>query len=173
MEPGLDWNMWLGPAPVRPYNSILSPRGVHNHYPLWRDREFGTGGVGDWGAHHVDIAQWGLGMDDSGPVEIRFTDNEATLIYNNGIKAIQKDEGFGVHFFGSDGEVIVNRGLFKVIIKGRTISEFIQKETAGTSLAAEIEKAEKALHQYLKGLRLPCNANQTSRFPSTRHNLSL
>jgi hypothetical protein len=33
-EPGLDWNLWLGPAPMRPYNSILSPRGVHSHFPL-------------------------------------------------------------------------------------------------------------------------------------------
>ncbi len=36
MEPGLDWNLWLGPAPRRPYNSILSPRGVHKHFPNWR-----------------------------------------------------------------------------------------------------------------------------------------
>ena len=33
MEPGLDWDLWLGPAPLRPYNSILSPRGVHKHFP--------------------------------------------------------------------------------------------------------------------------------------------
>ena len=33
MEPGLDWDLWLGPAPMRPYNSILSPRGVHKHFP--------------------------------------------------------------------------------------------------------------------------------------------
>src|SRR6185369_4968770 len=70
-EPGLDWNMWLGPAPMRPYNSILSPRGVHKHFPDWRNyREYGGGMVTDWGAHHFDIAQWGLGMDESGPVEI-------------------------------------------------------------------------------------------------------
>ena len=36
MEPGLDWDLWLGPAPKRPYNSILSPRGVHKHFPAWR-----------------------------------------------------------------------------------------------------------------------------------------
>jgi predicted dehydrogenase len=36
MEPGLDWDRWLGPAPMRPYNSTLSPRGVHDHYPAWR-----------------------------------------------------------------------------------------------------------------------------------------
>ncbi|MBL4886368.1 MAG: Gfo/Idh/MocA family oxidoreductase [Planctomycetaceae bacterium] len=35
MEPGLDWERWLGPAPMRKYSSILSPRGVHNHFPAW------------------------------------------------------------------------------------------------------------------------------------------
>src|ERR1035437_6685720 len=68
MEPGLNWDMWLGPAPQRPYNSVLSPRGVHTHFPDWRNyREYSGGMMTDWGAHHFDIAQWGLGMDDSGP----------------------------------------------------------------------------------------------------------
>ncbi len=146
MEQGLDWNMWLGPAPYRPYNSILSPRGMHDHYPKWRSyREYGTGGVGDWGAHHLDIAQWGLGMDESGPVEVRFINNEATLIYGNGIKVIHKNTGFGVHFFGSEGEVMVNRGKFKVIINGRTIASFTGPESTGTTCMAEVEKAEKQL----------------------------
>jgi predicted dehydrogenase len=146
IEPGLDWNMWLGPAPVRPYNSILSPRGVHNYFPKWRSyKEYGTGDVGDWGAHHLDIAQWGLGMDDSGPVEILFIDNEAVLIYPNGIKVIQKKTGFGIHFFGSDGEVMVNRGRFKVIVKGQTIASYTGIDTKETTCNAEVDKAEKLL----------------------------
>ena len=61
-EPELNWDFWLGPAPQRPYNSVLSPRGVHNHYPNWRHyREYGGGAVTDFGGHHFDIAQWGLG----------------------------------------------------------------------------------------------------------------
>ena len=146
MEPGLDWNMWLGPAPVRPYNSVLSPRGIHDNYPDWRNyREYGTGGVGDWGAHHLDIAQWGLGMDDSGPVEIRFIGKEAALVYSNGITVIRRENGFGVHFFGSDGEVMVNRGTFKVIVKGETIASYTGSESKGTTCQAEVEKAEKLL----------------------------
>lgn len=146
MEPGLDWNLWLGTAPVRPYNSVLSPRGVHNHYPLWRSyREYGTGGIGDWGAHHLDIAQWGLGMDDSGPVEVRFIGNEAALVYSNGITVIRRENGFGVHFFGNDGEVMVNRGRFKVIVKGQTIASFEGSGSKGTTCPAEVEKAEKLL----------------------------
>ena len=146
LEPGLDWNMWLGPAPLRPYNSILSPRGVHNHFPLWRSyREYGTGGIGDWGAHHLDIAQWGLGMDDSGPVEVRFIGDEAALVYSNGVTVIRRQGDFGVHFFGSDGEVMVDRGKFRVIVKGKTIASYSGTGDKHTNCPAEVEKAEKML----------------------------
>jgi predicted dehydrogenase len=118
MEPGLDWNFWLGPAPLRPYNSILSPRGVHDHYPAWRNyREYSGGGMTDWGAHHFDIAQWGLGMDDSGPVEIiPPEDPKATkgvrFLYANGVEMIHGNSG-GVLFIGDKGRILVNRGKFK------------------------------------------------------------
>lgn len=114
-EPGLDWERWLGPAPMRPYSSVLSPRGMHNHFPSWRNfSEFGGGGMTDWGAHHFDIAQWGLGMDKSGPVEIIPPENPKAssgvkYIYENGVELIHGGEG-GVTFFGTDGEIFVNRG---------------------------------------------------------------
>jgi predicted dehydrogenase len=120
MEPGLDWDMWHGPAPKRPYHSELSPRGVHKHFPHWRRyREFGGGMVTDWGAHHFDIAQWGLGMDDSGPVEILPASNpKATegvrLKYANGVEVLHKNNGFGVSFLGEKGKVLVNRGRFEL-----------------------------------------------------------
>ena len=51
MEPGLDWDRWLGQAPARPYNSVLSPRGVHTHFPAWRNyKEYSGGMMTDWGA---------------------------------------------------------------------------------------------------------------------------
>src|SRR3954468_1195367 len=114
-EPGLDWNFWLGAAPERPYNSILSPRGVHKHFPDWRNyREFGGGMVTDWGAHHFDIAQWGLGMDESGPVEIippkdPKAQKGLRYVYANGVEVLHATSG-GVLFIGSDGEILVNRG---------------------------------------------------------------
>jgi predicted dehydrogenase len=123
-EPGLDWNRWLGPAPMRPYNSVLSPRGVHDHFPNWRNyREFGGGMVTDWGAHHFDIAQWGLGFDDGGPVE--FTPAEkpsaqsgARFRYANGIEVIHVG-GNGVTFFGDKGKLYVNRGKFELSLDGQ------------------------------------------------------
>lgn len=120
MEPGLDWDTWLGPAPVRPYHSVLSPRGVHNHFPNWRAyREYSGGMMTDWGAHHFDIAQWGLGMDDSGPVEIIPPDDaNATTglryLYANGVEMIHDSSNSdGVTFIGSDGKIFVNRGKFR------------------------------------------------------------
>jgi predicted dehydrogenase len=107
--------------------------------------EYGTGGIGDWGAHHLDIAQWGLGMDDSGPVEVKFIGKEAALVYANGITVLRRENGFGVHFFGSEGEVMVNRGSFRVIVKGQTIASYVPSESKDTNCQAEVEKAEKLL----------------------------
>jgi predicted dehydrogenase len=118
MEPGLEWDRWLGQAPARPYNSVLSPRGVHKHFPNWRNyREYSGGAMTDWGAHHFDIAQWGLGMDESGPVEIIPPDDpKATkgvrYIYANGVEVVHGDSG-GVLFIGTEGKILVNRGKFK------------------------------------------------------------
>ncbi len=115
MEPGLDWDRWLGSSPMRPYSSVLSPRGVHTHFPAWRNfREYGGGGMTDWGAHHFDIAQWGLGMDESGPVEIIPPEKPSSgrgvrFVYANGVEVLHGGD-FGVEFIGEDGEIRVNRG---------------------------------------------------------------
>jgi predicted dehydrogenase len=149
MEPGLDWNLWVGPAQMRPYNSVLSPRGIHNHFPNWRKyREFGGGMVTDWGAHHLDIAQWGLGMDASGPVEVLppptpGAKRGAKLVYANGVTVEHKD-GFGIHFFGTDGEVKVNRGLFAFQRGKEVIADFSNRKEKRTSCAAQVQKAERA-----------------------------
>ena len=60
--PELDYDFWLGPAPYRPYN----PKHVHYNFRFFWD--YSGGQMTNWGAHHLDIAQWGLGMDESGPV---------------------------------------------------------------------------------------------------------
>jgi predicted dehydrogenase len=62
--PELDYEMWLGPAPYRPYNRHR----VHYYFRFFWD--YSGGQMTNWGAHHLDIAQWALGMDESGPVEI-------------------------------------------------------------------------------------------------------
>jgi predicted dehydrogenase len=155
MEPGLDWNMWIGPAKMRPYNSILSPRGVHKHYPNWRNyKEFGGGMVCDWGAHHLDIAQWGLGMDDSGPVEAlppekASSKKGAVLKYANGVTVHHKN-GYGAHFFGDKGEVKVNRGRLELILDGKKVAAHDRKDRS-SSLHRVLALAER---EYLKDAKI-------------------
>ena len=148
-EPGLNWNLWCGPAPLRAYSSVLSPRGIHNYFPAWRNyMEYGGGMVTDWGAHHIDIAQWGLGTDNSGPVEARppgdwkkwKSRRGAKLVYSNGT-TITHQSGFGVHFEGEDGDVKVNRGRFVFSLKGKEIAKF-EKRGDG-SLGSALQTAEK------------------------------
>ena len=118
-EPGLAWDLWLGPAPLRPYNSILSPRGVCQNFPEWRHyREYGSGGVGDWGAHHFDIVQWAFGYDDGGPVEFypAPTPNAQHGVhwrYANGTEVTHQN-GNGITFYGDKGKLYVNRGKFQL-----------------------------------------------------------
>ena len=138
---GLDWDMWTGPAPLRPYNSV---RASGDYGGGWRFvRDYSGGMMCDWGAHHFDIAQWGLGMDTSGPVEIFPPEGKdhpvLTYVYGNGISLYHMDgpgagkvpvptkRGVnGILFVGDEGWVEVNRGYF------RTGPEEIGKEPIGT-----------------------------------------
>lgn len=130
----VDWNMWLGPAMWRPYSDQLSPRGVNQFYPMfWRfDDDLGSGYNGDWGAHHLDIAQWGLDMDKSGPVKVICSElPHSTNLFHGGrrqfgMKMIfKKPYGdvelyhgpfgvWGTVFYGTNGIVAVNRGKIAV-----------------------------------------------------------
>ena len=113
----LDWDMWVGPAMWRPYNNDLAPHISFDGFPNWRYHSYyGGGGMTDWGAHHFDIAQWALGMDGSGPVEIYPPDGKdfkvLTYRYANGIP-MTRDNANGVLFEGTKGKVEVNRGYLK------------------------------------------------------------
>lgn len=67
---GLDWERWVGPAPMRPYNSLYH-RNPTPHSVFWAwCADFGLGAVTYEHAHFADNIQWALGMEESGPVEI-------------------------------------------------------------------------------------------------------
>jgi predicted dehydrogenase len=116
---GLNWDLWMGPNNVqRAYNNELAPAMDAAFWPKWRDyREFGGGGMTDWGAHMFDIAQWGLGMDESGPEELIYSEPGKGLVYKyaNGAELIHRPmEGKQhCHFVGTEGEVFVARGELK------------------------------------------------------------
>ena len=152
-NPNVDWNMWLGPAKWRPYSDQLAPRGVNKFYPMfWRfDDDLGSGYNGDWGAHHLDIAQWGLDMDDSGPYKIVCsTEPYSVDLFHGGRRQFgmhmlfkSKKDGsdidlyhgpfgvWGTVFYGTKGIVAVNRGKIAV--------------WAGTGLVTPTPEIRKAL----------------------------
>jgi predicted dehydrogenase len=115
MPDSLNWEFWLGPNQAQNYNHFLNPGLADDFWAKWRDyREFGGGGMTDWGAHMFDIAQWGLDMDDSGPVSINPPDKDhpfLTYTYANGITMTHEPNGNqGVTFVGKTGSVHVMRG---------------------------------------------------------------
>lgn len=130
---GLNWDLWLGQAPLVDY----IPERCHNNFRWWY--EYSGGKLTDWGAHHVDIGQWGIGMQESGPVSIDvvaadhpvpFEKGWPTVdtgyntavtfdvkaMFANGVEMRIRDAapelGFdnGVMFEGDKGRIFVNRG---------------------------------------------------------------
>lgn len=111
---GFDWDRWLGPTPWYPHNA---ERCSGSFSGGWRRiREYSGGMMTDWGAHHFDIAQWGMGMDGWGPVEILPPNlaEQGTLTYKyaNGV-TMERGGANGILFTGTEGRVEVNRGYFQ------------------------------------------------------------
>jgi predicted dehydrogenase len=117
---GLDWDFWLGPTPHIDY---VPEKCFYNFRWFY---EYSGGKMTDWGAHHLDIAQWALNMDSSGPIEVegtgegvdprplcynchpRFTAtyryaNGTTLRATDGLKEARNVNN-GIHFVGEEGK---------------------------------------------------------------------
>jgi len=149
VEPGLDWDLWCGPGPLVEYSPALSPRGLHDHFPAWRSTwEFGGGAIMDWGAHHIDIAQWALNRDGSGPVEVRAPRNPkekrgGQLVYSDGT-VLTHMNGRGMSFYGTEGEVHVNRGRFEFLLGDKIVHKFWDKQVdKATSMEREVTLTER------------------------------
>ena len=130
----VDWEMWIGPAVYNEFNSVLSPPLEEDVFPNWRKyKEYGNGWTADWGAHMFDIAQWGLGMDDSGPVAIYPQDKDhkhLTFVYENGVKMTHEDfgRGFAVRFMGSKGIIDISREFFETLPGNLNRRQFTDKD---------------------------------------------
>ena len=133
----LDWELWLGPAPWRPYNGRFHHLGKPRHVVPWHFcRDFGGGNLTSNTVHAFDVVQWGLGMDESGPVEITPPETgeypSLTYKYANGVLLQVVDgkldpqkhlvpegwdvntriQNFGAVFVGETGWIHVGRGGF-------------------------------------------------------------
>ena len=138
---GLDWNIWQGPAPERPYNQN---RYTYGWRWLW---DYGTGDMGNDGVHDLDIARWGMDVSypsdvqcmgdklvfsgdiqetpDTQFVTFKFPEKSAVLVYEQRLWSPYFQEGFenGVAFYGTEGYLLVGRKSWKLVEKRNKVVE--------------------------------------------------
>ena len=114
----LNWDRWLGPAPLRSYHDIIVEKGW---FPNWRwYREYGGGILSDWGAHMFDIVQWALDKDHTGPIKYEApmeptASRGLVMNYDDGVEVEHRNfgRGFAVRFFGSKGTLDISRSFLE------------------------------------------------------------
>jgi len=121
----VDWDRWVGPAPMTPFNDQKLNRDWHENIT-----NFSLGMISCWGIHHLDIAQWGLGMDATGPQSVEGAgafpkEGTADAILNWKVRFeyagaapvtfVNDGQGMdhGVRFIGESGWVHVTRGAIR------------------------------------------------------------
>ena len=122
---GLDYDMWLGPAPVVPYmqKRVHAPHDVKSRPGWMRNLDYCDGMITNWGTHLNDIAQWGANTERTGPVEIKASGTyhndkvwnvletfDASFRFSNGVEMFYQMSLPHVRFEGEKGWIQVNYG---------------------------------------------------------------
>jgi predicted dehydrogenase len=140
---GLDWEMWLGQAPKVPYRN----RRCHDDFRWWY--EYSGGKFTDWGAHHVDIAQWAIGEDTmgKGPIEINGVDARHPVPFKDGYPTVDDCYNTAYDFsvscrFSSGTELIVtSRGDNGLLFEGTKGRMFVNRaKMTGTPIEEQWDK---------------------------------
>ena len=138
----LNWDLWLGQAPVAAFREmaekkddkgkVVEPYHSRCHYEFRWWYEYSGGKLTDWGAHHVDIASWALGLDKIGPSSVKVVSSKHPVPFRNGFPTqddryntavefnvlltfpeveltIRHDTDNGILFEGTEGRLFVNR----------------------------------------------------------------
>jgi predicted dehydrogenase len=128
IPPNLNYDMWLGSTPYVYYTEKrVHPQNDYSRPGWLRCEQFGAGMITGWGAHHIDSAHWGMGMELSGPVEIwghaEFPKSGLWDVhgifttyakYENGVEMTVSNElPNGVKFEGTKGWIFVTRGNYR------------------------------------------------------------
>ncbi len=146
-----DWNMWLGPAPQRPYNYQYVSGG-------WRGyNDFDSGArLLDWGAHTVDLCQWANQADGSGPTTFEPSANNIVATYQNGVKLVIDflDTPFGDR--GPNWTTRLGTCPVKFVGENGSIETGDSGETVASTPALEKQLAEAA--KRVKGLDVSAHA---------------
>ena len=155
----LDWNQWVGPAPMVKFRYLAGDNGetqswsrAHYEFRWWY--EYSGGKLTDWGAHHVDIATWGLGKTATGPTMVNPLMVRHPVPFENGYPTddsqyntatefliqtkfadgkeleIRHDRGNGILFEGTKGRIFVNRGR----LTGKPVEDLASNPLPGGAL---------------------------------------
>jgi predicted dehydrogenase len=154
----LNWDLWLGQAPKVDY---IKQR-CHSEFRWWY--EYSGGKLTDWGAHHVDIGQWAIGMENTGPTTVEvekgvlpvafkegwptvddsFNTTTAFLVKatfpNDVVMRIRDDTENGVTFEGTNGRIFVTRD--RIDLSGNAV-DALYKDPVPESLLVELRKGKR------------------------------
>lgn len=153
----LDWNLWQGPAPAHEYRE----RRCHYEFRWWY--EYSGGKFTDWGAHHVDIAQWALNENGpgQGPISIDGTDAKHPVEYKHGHATVldsyntSHDFAVSCRFASGTEMVITSRGDNGILFEGSKGRLFVNRgKITGTPIQENWDEGQfgdDALVQLYKG----------------------
>jgi predicted dehydrogenase len=135
---GLDWDLWLGPAPWTPY----SPERQFGHMGWW---DYCRGGqLTNWGVHLVDILHWGIGQDR--PLSVQATGGSyrgnagaqnyetieavleykgCTVTWEQRFANVYEGHGYGMKFQGTKGQLLVDRNTFEIVHGEGSLPEYV------------------------------------------------
>ena len=188
---GLNWDKWLGQAPQADYVAGPSKNSEqqfpdsrsHITYRWWY--EYSGGKLTDWGAHHVDIATWGMGKTDTGPVSLNpvmvkhpvelkdgypvdsaryntATEFHITAVFADGMElTLRHDTDNGILFEGTAGRIFVNRGRLsgKPVddLKSNPLPAGALEEIYGRPLTDHVENFFQAVADRKPAVSDPCS----------------
>jgi len=153
----LNWDMWLGQAPKVDY---IRER-CHGNFRWWY--EYSGGKITDWGAHHVDIAQWAIGMEESGPTTVEVVQAELPVPFRRGYPTVDDQYNTATSFrvrclFPGDIEMIIRGdGENGITFEGEKGQFFVSRSKLVGEPVEELKKnpiSDKVLIALRKGKRL-------------------
>jgi predicted dehydrogenase len=171
----LDWDMWLGPAPMRPYNINRCGTPIDDRWPTFRYFfDYAGGWITDWGTHLIDIVNWAMKVD--GPEHISATGGKLALLdnrdtpdtllvtyqykdffmtYENRLACRYTADGvnYGIEFHGTEGSLFVNREGYQLNPEMKGIGEEMVARTMSVSSQGDKEQHEKHVKAYLECVR--------------------
>lgn len=165
---GLDWDMWLGPAPKVPYN--WNRFGVGDRWSTFRYfYDYANGWLGDWCVHLLDIVHWAMKVDGPTAVtasgskfflkdnsdtpdtlQVTFEYPEFVCLYENRLLNANSmyGHGYGIEFHGIDGTMFVDRGGFEVYPEKKRV----EKKDVDRTAVMKMDRVDDGLFEHIANM---------------------